>query len=217
MQDEKTSGTDRTKKGEAEMAIAPDKLPMVSAVNDIQGPGQGRWTYEDYAALPDDGKRYEIVDGVLYMAPSPGRWHQKAAGKLYRYLSHYIEDEKLGEVYLAPFDVVLAYNQTVQPYVSVILNDHRDRITDNHIVGAPDLVVEVISPGSAGYDRREKQNMYARAGVPEYWLVDPAAHTVEVLALEYNEYRSLGVFQGKATLPTRIIATFPVHVEQFFA
>lgn len=217
MKDEGYSGTDRKKKGEAEMAIAPDKLPMVNAANDIQGPGQGRWTYEDYAALPDNGKRYEIVDGILYMAPSPGRWHQEIVGEIFSYLRTHVKLTGLGLVYMAPFDVVLAYNQTVQPDVSVILNDHRERITDNRIVGAPDLVVEVISPGSAGYDRREKQNMYARAGVPEYWLVDPAAHTVEVLTLEYNEYSSLGVFQGKATLPTRVIASFPVQVAQFFA
>lgn len=216
--DEGNSVSNRNKKGGAKkMAIAPEKLPMVMAADDVPGPGQGRWTYKDYAALPNDGKRYEIVDGVLYMAPSPGRWHQKATGKLYKYLSDYIEDAGLGEVYMAPFDVELADDKTVQPDVLVILNDHLDMITENCIVGAPDLIVEVISPGSAGYDRREKQNAYARAGVPEYWLVDPAAHTIEVLSLEHHEYRSLGVFQGKAILPTRVIASFPVRVEQFFA
>ena len=103
--DDKNSVPDRNKKGDPNMAIAPDQLPMVRPADHIQGPGQGRWTYKDYAALPDDGKRYEIVDGVLFMAPSPGRWHQKAAGKLYKLLSSYIEDMGLGEVYIAPFDV----------------------------------------------------------------------------------------------------------------
>ncbi len=215
--DNKNSVPNRNKKGDAEMAIAPDQLPMVRPADHIQGPGQGRWTYEDYAALPDDGKRYEIVDGVLFMAPSPSRWHQKAVGEIFSYLRTYINLRGLGEVYIAPFDVELAYNVTVQPDVTVILNDHLERITDNRIIGAPDLVVEVISPGSDGYDRREKQNAYARAEVPEYWLVDPAAHTVEVLTLQFNEYRSEGVFQGKAILPTKIITAFPVHVEQFFA
>jgi Uma2 family endonuclease len=217
MMDGENSVPNRNKKGKAEMAIAPDQLPMVRPADHIQGPGQGRWTYKDYAALPDDGRRYEIVDGVLFMAPSPGRSHQKAAGKLYKLLSSYIEDMGLGEVYIAPFDVELADDVTVQPDVMVILNDHLERITDNRIIGAPDLVIEVLSPGSAGYDRREKQNSYTRAGVPEYWIVDPAAHTVEVLTLEFNEYSSQGVFQGKAILPTKVIPAFPVHVEQFFA
>ena len=77
--------------------------------------------------------------------------------------------------------------------------------------------MEIASPSTAGYDRREKQNAYARAGVPEYWIADPASRTVEVLALEQGAYRSLGVFQGKATLPTKIVPEFPVRVGQFFA
>src|SRR5215469_18123750 len=102
------------------MTTTSGRIPMVTRADWVSGPGQGRWTYKDYAALPDDGKRYEIVDGVLFMAPSPGRWHQKAAGQLYKLLSSYIEDTGLGEVYIAPFDVELADDVTVQPDVMVI-------------------------------------------------------------------------------------------------
>ncbi len=190
---------------------------MVTSADHVPGPGQGRWTYEDYAALPDDGQRYEIVDGVLFMTPSPSEWHQTAVGRFFRYLATHIEDTGYGRVYMAPFDVELAHDVVVQPDVLVILNDSRNKITPSRIIGAPDLVVEVASPGTAGYDRRKKQDAYARAGVPEYWIAEPLTGTVEVLVLETGEYRSLGVFEGKATLPSRVIPELPVQVEQFFA
>lgn len=88
-------------------------------------------------------------------------------------------------------------------------------IIPSRIIGAPDLVVESGSPSTAGYDRREKQDAYARAGVAEFWVADPNAQTIELLVLDGGAYRSLGLFQGKATLPSRV-ATLPVHVEQFF-
>jgi len=189
---------------------------MVIPADHIPGPGQGRWTYEDYAAIPSDGQRYEIVDGVLFMAPSPNRWHQNAAFEIASYLRTYIKLAGLGQVFIPPFDVQLDYRTVVQPDVVVILNIHAERITDSGIIGAPDLVVEVSSPGTVGYDREKKQRAYARAGVPEYWIADPASRTVEVLELVNGAYRSRGVFEGKATLPSRIVPDFPVHVEQFF-
>ena len=190
---------------------------MVAAADDVPGPGQGRWTYKDYAAIPDDGRRYEIVDGVLYMAPSPNEWHQTTAGRLFRYLATQIEDASLGRVYIAPFDVELTPDTVVQPDVLVILNANHDKITLSRIVGAPDLVIEVSSPGTVGYDRDKKQSAYARAGVQEYWIADPWSRTVEVFVLEAGAYRSLGVFEGKATLPSQVVPGFSVHVEQFFA
>jgi Uma2 family endonuclease len=195
---------------------SPGRVPMVIPADHIPGPGQGRWTYKDYAAIPNDGQRYEIVDGVLFMSPAPNEWHQTAAGEIFAYLRTYVKLKELGRVYIAPFDVELDYRTVVQPDVLVVLNAHLERITFSRVIGAPDLVVEISSPGTVGHDRINKQKAYASAGVPEYWIADPASRTVEVLALEYGEYRSLGVFEGKATLPTRIVPDFPVHVEQFF-
>jgi Uma2 family endonuclease len=190
---------------------------MVMPADHMPGPEQGHWTYRDYAALPDDGHRYEIVDGVLYMAPSLNRSHQTTAGRLFRNLSTYIEDAGLGRVYIAPFDVELDAKTVVQPDVMVILNANSNKITFSHIIGAPDLVVEVSSPGTVGYDREKKQRNYARPGVPEYWIADPWTRTVEVLSLVGGDYRSLGVFEGKAVLPSEVVPDFLVHVEQFFA
>lgn len=201
------------------MITIPGSVPMVTPADHMLGPLQGNWTYEDYAALPDDGQRYEIVDGVLYMAPSPGRWHQKATVRFAYYLFMHVEQTGLGEVYEAPFDVELAHKTMVQPDVLVVLNANREKITDSRIIGAPDLVIEVASPGTAGYDRSKKQTAYARAGVPEYWIADPWSRTIEVLALEMGsaEYRSLGVFEGQATLPSRVVPNLPIQVGQFFA
>ena len=190
---------------------------MVMPADHMPGPEQGHWTYKDYAALPDDGHRYEIVDGVLYMAPSPNKGHQNAAFEIASYLRTHVKLAGLGQVYIAPFDVELNPRTVVQPDVVVVLNQNLDRITESRIIGAPDLVVEVSSPGTVGYEREKKQRAYALAGVPEYWIADPWSRTVEVLTLEEGGYRSLGVFEGKAVLPSEVVPDFLVHVEQFFA
>ena len=182
------------------------------------GPGQGNWTYDLYAALPEDGKRYEVVDGVLYMSPSPGDFHQKICLLVAHYLLTHVMLAGLGQVRPAPFDVELAPDTVVQPDVMVVLNARLARITPSRIKGAPDLVIEVLSPATEKYDRTEKRNAYERAGVTEYWLVDPFERTVEVLLLQAGTYRSAGIFKGRDTLPSQVVPTIvEVRVEQFFA
>ncbi len=136
------------------------------------------------------------------------------------YLGIHVELAGLGQVLPAPCDVELGPGDVVQPDVVVVPNVPNALlgiITRGHILGAPDLIVEMLSPGTVGYDRREKQDAYARAGVPEYWLADPYAQTIEILWLDGDEYRSLGVFTGAATLPPLVVPDLPVRVEQFFA
>jgi Uma2 family endonuclease len=204
-------------KGRVDMTTSSNGLPTVTLASWVPGPEQGRWTYNDYAALPDDGKRYEIVNGVLYMTPSPTGPHQDAVGRFYAYLLTHVESAGLGKIRIAPFDVELAPDVVVQPDVLVVLKANFDKISKTRIIGAPDLVIEVSSPSTVGYDRREKQDAYANAGIPEYWVAHPTEREVEVLVLEHGKYCSLGIFEGKATLPSRVIAGLPVHVEQFFA
>jgi Uma2 family endonuclease len=182
----------------------------------MPGPLQGMWTYEDYTALPDDGNRYEVLQGVLYMAPSPGKWHQKAVGMIFHYLLMAVQLAGWGEVYVAPFDVVLDPKNTVQPDVLVVLNEHLDRVTKSGVMGAPDLVVEIASPATARIDLSVKLHAYASAGVAEYWVVNPDARTVEVLVLEQGMYNSLGIYYGPAVLPSRVVSNLNVQVEQFF-
>jgi Uma2 family endonuclease len=104
----------------------------------------------------------------------------------------------------------------VQPAVFVVLNVHLERMASSRLIGAPDLVVEIASPSTTRHDLREKQDAYARAGVPEYWVVTPDAKAVEVLVLEDGLYSSLGVFRSRAQLPSQVVHDFPVRVEQFF-
>ncbi len=198
------------------MAMTTDELSVVTPADWVPGPPQGSWTYEDYAALPDDGHRYEIVNGVLVMTPPPTPEHQSINLRLSHYLFVHAELVGLGRVFAAPIDVDLGPKNVFQPDVIVLLNEHLDRVAAKKIIGAPDLVVEVASQSTAAYDRLTKYEAYARAGIAEYWIVKPASRTVEVLALEDGEYRSLGIFSGQVTLPSQIVPDLPVSVEQFF-
>lgn len=203
-------------KGRRTMTALPEPMPIPADF--VPGPKQGEWTYSQYAALPDDGERYEIIDGVLYlMPPSPKEWHQQAVVLLTIYLGNHVQLAGLGRVYVAPFDVELAFNTVVQPDILVILQENMDRITPSRVVGAPDLAVEVLSPGTARYDRLKKSWAYAQAGVREYWLVDPLKKTIEVFALEGGEYSLVGVFSGEERLHSAVVVDFPVKVGQIFA
>jgi Uma2 family endonuclease len=198
------------------MATTTGELSFVTPADWVPGPPQGSWTYEDYAALPDDGQRYEIVNGVLVMAPAPTPEHQSIAVRIAYYLFPHVDLAGIGRLLPSPIDVELGPKQVFQPDVVVILNAHLDRIAAKRIIGAPDLVVEVVSPGSGVMDRIAKYAVYARAGIPEYWIVKPESRTVEVFVLEDGEYRSPGIFTGRATLPSRVVPGLPVRVEQFF-
>ncbi len=199
------------------MTTTSDKLPMMLTLADeVPGPKQGHWTYRDYAAL-DDEQHYEIVNGVLLMTLAPSWSHQEVVLEIASYLRTFVRTTGLGGVFTAPIDVELSPKDVFQPDVVVLLKESREKLKERHIVGAPDLVVEVASPGTAPYDRLTKYDAYARAGVPEYWIVRPDAQTVEVLVLDRATYRSLGIFGGQATLPSRVVPQLPVHVEQFFA
>jgi Uma2 family endonuclease len=197
------------------MTTTAGRVPMVTPADDVPGPEQGHWTYQEYAALPDDGRRYEIIGGVLYMSPSPSEAHQSIVTRLVYHLFGYVELGRRGRVYVSPFDVELALDDVVQPDVLVLLNAHLNRITPSRVRGAPDLVVEVVFPGSSTQDRHVKFTAYARAGVSEYWLIEPFARTIELFTLEAGEYRSLGVYEGAATLPSRVLPGFLVKVKEF--
>jgi Uma2 family endonuclease len=136
---------------------------------------QGKWAYADYKRLPEDGRRYEVIKGVLYVSPAPNRWHQHSAIKFSRYLDTHVSDKKLGYVFAAPFDVQLFEDDDeniVQPDLIVVLAEHADRITAGNITGAPDIVVEIASPSTANYDRTDKLESYRAAGVTEYWIAN---------------------------------------------
>src|SRR5260370_13021725 len=128
------------------------ELSVATPADWVPGPSQGSWTYEDYAALPEDGRRYEIVNGVLVMAPAPTPEHQSTIARLTYYLLFHVEFAGLGRFLPAPVDVELAPDNTFQPDAVVILNAHLDRVGEKKIMGAPALAVEVASIGTAVTD-----------------------------------------------------------------
>ncbi len=194
-----------------------NSMPVALPAKHVPGPRQGQWTYAAYAALPDDGRRYEVMNGVLIMAPAPNLDHQGASTRLVHYLFQLVESAGLGRVFHAPCDVELTPERVVQPDVFVVLNANLRKLAAKKIIGAPDFVIEIISPGTAIYDRLSKYEAYEQVGVPEYWLVDPEDKSIEVLVLEHGVYQSLGTFQGQDNIPSRVVpAIAQVHVEQFF-
>ena len=132
---------------------------------------------------PDDGNRYEVIDGELYMTPAPAWRHQRASGVLFGYLWQYIHPRRLGELVSAPTGVVLDEENGVQPDVVYISRERVGVIVERGVEGAPDLVVEVLSPGTQARDRGVKMRRYAAAGIPHYWILDPATQVLEAYRL----------------------------------
>jgi Uma2 family endonuclease len=155
-------------------------------------------TYEDYARLPDDGKRYELHDGVLSVTPAPGWTHQRVLFRLAVALNAHVRTSRLGEVVIAPLDVILSDFSVVQPDILFIGQDRAVGASRRGFEGAPTLAVEVISPSSPRIDRQTKRALYARHGVPYYWIVDPEARTIEVCRLTTEGYAEAERFQGDA-------------------
>ena len=129
------------------------------------------WTYAEYARLPDDGNRYEVLDGQVLMTPAPGTPHQRIAARLYVELNAHVTEHRLGEV-MWDIDLLFMPGQFLRPDMLVVPASARDSLTDRGMEGCPSLVVEVVSPSSKKNDRVTKPARYAAFGVPEYWAVD---------------------------------------------
>lgn len=151
------------------------------------------------------------------MSPAPTPGHQSISVRLVAFLFQFVEAVGLGRVFHAPTDVELAPGDIVQPDVFVLLNANIGQVGEKRVFGGPDLVVEVLSPGTMSNDLHEKRDAYERAQVPEYWIVNPGERVVELLLLENDTYYSLGAFQGDDVLPSRIVPGWSVPVERLFA
>jgi Uma2 family endonuclease len=141
-------------------------------------------TYEDYLHLPDDGKRYEILEGDLFVSPAPKTKHQIVSLNLAAMLHQHVRKHQLGRVLTAPTDVVLSRTNVVQPDLLFISKKHQQILTEKNVQGAPDLIVEILSEFTEEQDRTLKLQIYARHGVKEYGLIDPEAETLEAYELD---------------------------------
>jgi Uma2 family endonuclease len=137
------------------------------------------FTAEEYRLMPDDGKRYEVLEGELLMSPAPERWHQGIASNLHSILRQYLEKNRIGVVYMAPCDVYFDDFNVAQPDLIFVSKARKRTLVKEGIVGAPDLLVEIYSPGTVQRDLK-KRRIYAAHGVIEYWFVDGRNNTVEV-------------------------------------
>jgi Uma2 family endonuclease len=177
-------------------------------------PAQGQWTYEDWLRLPEDGWQYEVIKGVLYMVPAPTTTHQRISGNLEFVLRLFVRQEGAGEVFDTPTDVYLPGQETpVQPDLLFIAAGRRDLIHERGIEGAPDLIVEILSPRTWWRDRRVKLPLYEETGVRECWIVDPQAKTVEVYLLQKGRYALFGQWGAGEIARSDALAGFEVAVD----
>jgi Uma2 family endonuclease len=171
-------------------------------------------TFTDYEKIPEDGFRHEIIEGEEFMTPAPEVPHQRVSAKLVRILQEHLGQSKAGEVLFAPVDVVLSQEDIVQPDIIIIASDHANRVTQKNIQGAPDLVIEILSPSTAPVDRGRKLALYDRAGVREYWIVDPAAKTAEVH--EFGSPRRRRAYQEGQSFESAIFPGLTVRLTDIF-
>lgn len=182
-----------------------------------QYPEQGKWTYDDWARLPENGTRYEVIDGVLYMTPPPTTSHQFSIVRLLNKMANYVESKNLGWVVASPIGVRLPTQPVpFEPDIVFVSRAHKSIIQEQYIEGVPDLVVEVVSPSNWIYDRKEKFLVYQTAGVSEYWIVDYRAKTIEVFFWERGAYVLLGKWGTGETATSRVLDGFQVSVNEIF-
>lgn len=154
--------------------------------------------YEDYARIPVDGKRHEVLDGELYVTPVPTPLHQRLSKRLQRRLEDHFEGRGLGEVFNAPIDMILGQHDIAQPDILVVADPAQ--ISGRGIEGAPMLIVEVLSPSTRAQDRGIKLRRYATLGVAHYWILDPDAESLECLRLESGAYHPIADARAPGTL-----------------
>ena len=176
-----------------------------------------KFTCEDYRTAPPD-KRYELLDGELLLTPAPNLKHQRVQLRLGIRLGQFIEERGLGEFFFAPCDVVLSDTDVVQPDLLFVSRERAHLLTGgDNVRGAPDLVVEILSPATAERDRGYKRALYARHGVTEYWLVDPAAETVAILRLRGGALAAAHTFGRNETLRSPLLAGFELALDEVFS
>ena len=176
-----------------------------------------KFTYEDYRTTPAD-KRYELLDGDLIMVPAPNLKHQRVQMALSMQMNMFIKERALGELFSAPCDVVLSDTDVVQPDLLFVSREREHLLSGGENVrGAPDLVIEILSPATADRDRGYKRELYGRHGVTEYWLVDPIAETVSVHRQRAGGLAATHTFGREQTLRSPLLADLELHLDDVFS
>jgi Uma2 family endonuclease len=178
-----------------------------------------KFTYEDFLNFPNDGKRHEIIDGEHYVTPSANTRHQTVCTALTALLWIYLKQHPIGAVFVAPFDVVFSDLDVVQPDILYISRERAGVLTDQHVRGAPDLAVEILSPGTRKTDEVTKRKLYERFGVQEYWVVDPELDMIKVYCRKDDQFVRVAELSAEAgdSLTTPLLPGFSVTLTEIFA
>lgn len=174
-----------------------------------------KFPVKDYMSLPGE-RRGQLLDGEMIWATSQTNRHQTVVLQLTILLREFVAESALGKVWLAPFDVVLSDHDVAQPDILFVSNERSSIITNANIQGAPDLVIEILSPGTVEFDRGYKLALYGRHGVLEYWLVDPDAETVEVLTLGDQGLAPMATYRRSEVLTSPLLAGISLDLDQVF-
>ncbi|HSI32545.1 MAG: Uma2 family endonuclease [Phycisphaerae bacterium] len=173
-------------------------------------------TADDYRRMPEGPPWYQLVQGTLYMSPSPNRFHQQIVGRIFHAIATHLDAHPVGEVYVAPLDVYLTDNDVYQPDVAFVRRENSNVLVYEGFVGAPDLVVEVLSPGNSKLDLGPKRAVYARFGVKEMWVADPVKSTVSVYRYSEDAEKPVVTATVGDDVSTPLIPGFSLRVADVF-
>ena len=175
-------------------------------------------TYDDYKTFPDnDGIRKEIIEGELYMTPAPSLKHQTILGKLHIVIHNFVDNKNLGKIFLAPCDVVFSNINVMQPDLIFIAKKSYLILTDLNIQGAPDLLIEILSPSTKENDQIYKKQVYEKFGVKEYWIIDPVGESVEIWSLINKKYNLVEHANKEQTITSHLLKELKIELTQVFS
>lgn len=177
-----------------------------------------KFTYEDFLLFPDDGRRHELIDGDHYVTPSPNLRHQAISGRLQHWIANYLDVHPVGQVWAAPLDCVLSKFDVVEPDLIYVSNERASILTKQNIQGAPDLAVEILSPGTRKTDEVVKRRAYERFGIGEYWVVDPELDSIKIYRLGGGKFERTGELSAENgdVLTTPLLPELRVDLSQLF-
>ena len=173
------------------------------------------YTYEDYARLPE-GSPYQLIGGDLIMVPAPAPYHQRISRKIEFMLLQHVEKNDLGEVFYSPIDVYFSEEDTFQPDIIFILKERSNIIGETKIEGAPDLIIEILSPSTAYYDLGRKYKVYEKAGVKEYWLVHPDRKAIEIYLNSGEKFQLSQAVEEAGIVKSELLEDFEVELGKIF-
>ncbi len=174
-----------------------------------------KFTHADLLNCPEDSKRREIIDGELFVTPAPRIPHQKILLRLTSAITTYLDKHPLGDLIISPMDVIFSDFDVLQPDLLFVLNEHKEILKD-WVRGAPDLVVEILSPTTEARDRGIKLKAYAKFGVQEYWIVDPDSRAIEIYRLAKKAYKLAQTCREAESLTTTLLPGFTCPLASIF-